>query len=167
MFLGSDDPEDIIRLIEKHPDFKAMYQQIYDICRNVEDMMGLFSEELAILDENTVKYMMDEMQEEIDKQKAELEQGRAELAQINAELNQINAELSQRDAELSRRDTELSQKDAELSQKDAELSQKDAELNEKNAVIAQMTSAWEKQQEELQALLLRVAHLEAEKASNR
>ena len=36
LFLGSDDPEDIIRLIEKHPDFKAMYQQIYDICRNVE-----------------------------------------------------------------------------------------------------------------------------------
>lgn len=36
IFLGSDDPEDIIRLIERYPDFKAMYQQIYEICENVE-----------------------------------------------------------------------------------------------------------------------------------
>ena len=76
--MGSDDPGDIIRLIERYPDFKAMYQQIYRICQNVEDMMGLFSEELAKMDENTVKYMMDEMQEEIDRKKAALAELEAE-----------------------------------------------------------------------------------------
>lgn len=29
LLLGSDSPEDIIRLIERYPEFKAMYQQIY------------------------------------------------------------------------------------------------------------------------------------------
>ena len=35
LFLGSDDPSDIIRLIERYPDFKAMYQQIYELCECV------------------------------------------------------------------------------------------------------------------------------------
>ena len=36
LFLGSDDPEDIIRLIELHPDFKAMYRQKAEITRQRE-----------------------------------------------------------------------------------------------------------------------------------
>ena len=47
LFFASDDSEDIIRLIKAHPDFEAMYRQIYEICENVENVMGLFSEELA------------------------------------------------------------------------------------------------------------------------
>lgn len=68
-FLSSDTPEDIIRLIEECPDFKPLYQDIYEICQNVEDIMGLFSKELQILDANTVQFMVDEMQEEIDRKK--------------------------------------------------------------------------------------------------
>ena len=36
--------------------------------------MGIFSEELKILDRNTVKYMVDEMQETIDEQKKQLKE---------------------------------------------------------------------------------------------
>ena len=49
-----------------------MYEHVYNMCRNVEDVMGIFSEELKILDRNTVKYMVDEMQETIDEQKKQL-----------------------------------------------------------------------------------------------
>ena len=73
-FLCSDDPEKIIELIEKYPDFKAVYEQVYEICQNVERVMEMFSKELRILDQNTVKYMIDEMQSEIDRQKEELKQ---------------------------------------------------------------------------------------------
>ena len=59
-FLISDEPEDIIALIERYPDFKAMYEQIYEICRNIEQVMGMFSKELYELDRNTVRYMIDE-----------------------------------------------------------------------------------------------------------
>ena len=62
-FLSTDDPEQIIGLITEYPEFKAMYEHVYNMCRNVEDVMGIFSEELKILDRNTVKYMVDEMQE--------------------------------------------------------------------------------------------------------
>ena len=35
-FMCMDDPDDIVRIIEKCPDFKEMYEQIYDICRNLD-----------------------------------------------------------------------------------------------------------------------------------
>ena len=69
VFLSMDEPERIIELITTYPEFKAMYEHVYSMCRNVEDAMGIFSEELKILDRNTVRYMVDEMQDTINEQK--------------------------------------------------------------------------------------------------
>ena len=35
--------------------FKELYQHIYEICRNTEDIMGIFSEELAEMGRNFTK----------------------------------------------------------------------------------------------------------------
>lgn len=72
-FLSIDDPDIIQELICQYPEFKPMYEQMYQFCQNVEGIMERFSEELRILDQNTVRYMMDEMQEEINQQKQELQ----------------------------------------------------------------------------------------------
>ena len=61
-FLSSDMPEDIISLIDKYPDFKPLYDEVYSMCLNTEKVMQMFSKELAELDKNTVQYMIDEMQ---------------------------------------------------------------------------------------------------------
>ena len=45
-----------------------MYDEAYMICRNIEEVMDMFSEELYELDKNTVQYMIDEMQDTIDAQ---------------------------------------------------------------------------------------------------
>lgn len=88
VFLSMDDPEIIVRLITAYPEFRPLYEQIYEICRNVEDAMGLFSEELRILDENTVQLMIDEMQETIDRQRAELDARNARIAELEQILDQ-------------------------------------------------------------------------------
>ena len=59
-----------------------MYEHIYNICRNVEGMMEMYSEELKILDRNTVKYMVDQMQNRIDEQKKEIEAQQQEIARL-------------------------------------------------------------------------------------
>ena len=69
-FLSMDSPEMIMELSSKYPEFKAMYEHVYNICQNVEKVMSMYSEELKILDQNTVRYMVDQMQEEIDSQRA-------------------------------------------------------------------------------------------------
>lgn len=43
-----------------------IYNYVYRLCLNVEDVMGLFSEELRMLDRNTTQFMIDTMQEKID-----------------------------------------------------------------------------------------------------
>lgn len=35
-----DEPDAIFSILERYPDFKAMYGQIYDICRNIEEGDG-------------------------------------------------------------------------------------------------------------------------------
>ena len=101
-FLSADEPETIEQLIKEYPQFKPMYQQIYEICRNTERVMGMYSEELRILDRNTVQLMIDEMQDEIDGQKKA--------------LLQRDEQLSQKDEQLSRQAQQLSRKEEQIEQ---------------------------------------------------
>ncbi|MCI6498694.1 MAG: hypothetical protein MSA21_07415 [Lachnospiraceae bacterium] len=73
-FLAADSPDDIIMLLNKYPEFRSMYDDIYVMCLNVERVMNMFSKELAQLDKNTVQYMIDEMQNEIDDMKRQMEE---------------------------------------------------------------------------------------------
>ena len=78
LLFSDDNPNVIIELIEKYPEFCRIYEEAYEICLNVERVMEMFSEELYELDKNTVQYMIDEMQDTIDRQEntiIELEQG--------------------------------------------------------------------------------------------
>ena len=95
-FLSTDDPEQIIGLITEYPEFKAMYEHVYNMCRNVEDVMGIFSEELKILDRNTVKYMVDEMQETIDEQKRQLVTKQSKIDELQEQIELLKKQLKER-----------------------------------------------------------------------
>ena len=94
-FLSSDRPEDVIALIERYPDFRKMYEQIYEICQNIEQVMGMFSKELYELDRNTVRYMIDELQEENARQKEENARQKEENARQKEELERKEEELQE------------------------------------------------------------------------
>ena len=78
-FLGCDEPEYIIRLIQDYPYFKPLYDDLYNMCLNIERMVHMFSKELQILDHNTVKYMIDELQEQLDNAKEQLDSTKEQL----------------------------------------------------------------------------------------
>lgn len=46
-FLSEDNPEIILKLIEAYPEFKALYEDGYRLCLNTEEVMRMFSKELA------------------------------------------------------------------------------------------------------------------------
>ena len=56
--------------------------------------MGIFSEELKILDRNTVKYMVDQMQETINEQKAQIAQQKNQLAEKDQQLQKFSADIT-------------------------------------------------------------------------
>ncbi len=90
-FLSSDKPEDIIALIKKYPDFKG----IYEICQNIEQVMGMFSKELYELDRNTVRYMIDELQEENKRYKEENRHCKEQNEHFREENKRLNVALQE------------------------------------------------------------------------
>ena len=103
-FLTTDEPEKIMELVEAFPEFKDMYRDIYELCRNVEGVMGMFSKELQELDKNTVEYMIDEMQNEINRKNAIIEEDHALLTEKDAQLTEKDAQLTEKDAQLTEKD---------------------------------------------------------------
>ena len=133
-FLSSDSPEVICTLIEQYPEqFLDLYRKLSGICQNTEGVMNMFSEELAILDRNTVILMQEEMKKEIELQKAEIERNKVVLEQNKAELEQNKAELEQNKAEIERSKAELSQSREELNQSREELNQTKTEIERQKA----------------------------------
>ena len=88
-FFSTDDPEEIIKLITDFPQFKPMYETLYQMCRNVENVMGFFSEELREMDRNTVRYMIDELQKEVDLQKAAIAEKDSAIAALQARIREL------------------------------------------------------------------------------
>ena len=113
-FLSFDEPERILELITKYPEFRAMYQNIYEMCLNMEKVMSLFSKELIEMDHNTVLYMIDEMQLELDQKKGELEQTQGELEQTQGELTQTQGELALAKGMLNEQRQRIQQLEAQL-----------------------------------------------------
>ena len=88
-FLTSDDPETIAKLLRAFPAFEEMYQDIYELCLNIEGVMHMFSKELQQLDRNTVEYMIDEMQNEINRKNAIIEENNALLGEKDALIEKM------------------------------------------------------------------------------
>ena len=89
-FLSVDGPEMIVKLITEYPQFKAYYEEIYQLCRDTEKVMEMFSKELQELDRNTVQYMIDEMQDVIDAQKEDLDRQKDVIDAQKEDLSKKN-----------------------------------------------------------------------------
>ena len=110
-FISMDAPSVILALTESYPEFGEMYRQVYEICRNVEDVMGLFSKELLEMDRNTVRYMMDEMEEEIRQKKKELEESTHQLEENKHQLEENKLQLEENKLQLAAQKEKLYEKD--------------------------------------------------------
>ncbi len=66
-------PNRIMDLIERFPEFRGLYEDVYEMCRNIEGVMNMYSKELAELDRNTVQYMIEEQEKVIKEQKEQLD----------------------------------------------------------------------------------------------
>lgn len=94
-FISMDEPEVILQIVEEYPEFKEMYEQIYEICRNLEGVMGMYSKELQELDRNSVELMVDAMQKDLDKTREELDWIKGKLEQTEEERDKKLEEKDQ------------------------------------------------------------------------
>ena len=69
--------------------------RICTMCRNRKEMMHMFSEELSILDKNTVMMMIEEQQEAIEQQKQELSQKDETIGLQKQEIKRLCMDLEE------------------------------------------------------------------------
>lgn len=107
-FFSTDRPEEIIELIEHFPEFQPLYEDVYAQCRNIEEVMGVYSKELRELDRNTVQYMIERLQKELDKKKSET----TEMSEtLTIKEQQISKIATARDEAVAERDEAVAERD--------------------------------------------------------
>ncbi len=119
----------IIKLLEQNSEFRDIYEEIYNICRNSERMMGMFSKELEILDRNTVKLMIDELDEALGEEREKVKAIKQERETLKAEKESLETEMQEAKAEKESLETEMQRTKDEM-----EAERKRAEEAEKELI---------------------------------
>lgn len=128
-FLSVDDPEMIVELIRKYPQFRKYYEEIYQLCRNTEKVMNMFSKELQELDKNTVQYMIDEMQDVIDEQKKDLDKKQDVIDEQKENLGEMQDMIDEQKRLLGEKESALADKEKEIAELKVRLGEKSTSDN--------------------------------------
>ena len=116
--LTAETMADVERVIRHYPWSKAIFYEMSEYVRNPKEVLLMFSEALKIADKNTVKYMMEELQDKV----SELEEERKQEQDLRkqAEDKQKQAEDRQKQAEetILRQEAEIARLRAQLAQKE-------------------------------------------------
>lgn len=99
-FLCESRPERLAELFQAFPQFIAMYETLYSMDKDMVRAMGFFSKELRIMDQNTVQYMIDEMEGTIDRLRAMKDELESQNSQLESQNSQLEAENDRLRAEL-------------------------------------------------------------------
>ncbi len=135
---SSDNPDDIIELIEKYPDFRRIYEEGYQICLNIEGVMDMFSEELYELDKNTVEYMIDEMQETVDRQKQIIAENEHAIDEQKRMINQYEHTINEYDQTISVYNQTISEYDQTISECNQTINERNQTISECNQTISEL-----------------------------
>ena len=114
--LTAQSVDDLAALVSDYPWMEAICKDMSEYMYDPEEVITMFSEALRMLDENTVHYMIDELQKERD---------------------EAVAALSEKDSLISEKDSLISEKDAEIA---AVLPEKNAMISEIAALKAQLAA---------------------------
>lgn len=112
---------DRYKMLEQNFEFRDIYEEIYNICRNSERMMGMFSKELEILDRNTVKLMIDELDEALGEEREKVKAIKQERETLKAEKESLETEMQRTKDEMEAERKRAEEAEKELIRLRAEL----------------------------------------------
>jgi len=94
-FLATDDAEEAGKLAEKFPWLEEIYREMADYLHKPEEVLNMFSRALQIMDENTVKYMIEIQQQELDETRGKLDETRGQLDETRGQLDETRGQLDE------------------------------------------------------------------------
>ena len=129
-FISFDEPEKMIELIEHYPEFKTMYEEVYQMCLNMERVMGMFSKELRELDRNTVQYMIEEQKKKLAEKQKEVAEKQKELTEKQKKLEEQQKQLEEQREQAEKWKRKSQEKDRKLQEENIKLQEKERENEE-------------------------------------
>lgn len=100
--LSTDRVDRLDELVSDYPQLESICRDMASYLDQPEEVIGMFSDALRILDENTVHYMMDEMQKQIDENTRQLDESLNELRESREQLDDTNRQLDDANKEIAR-----------------------------------------------------------------
>lgn len=92
--LSTDDVNRLDELVSDYPQLEGIIADMAGYLDKPQEVVGMFSEALKILDENTVHYMMDEMQKDIDNKNEMIEEQNQLIDKQDKILNEKNQQIA-------------------------------------------------------------------------
>ncbi len=137
-FFTYEQPEEIISLVNSFPEFTALYKDIAEFRRKPEEVIGMFSEALRIMDHNTTKYMIEDLQRQYEEAVAKRDEAVAKRDEAETKLDETETKLGEAETKLDEAEMKLDEAVAERDEANAKIATKDKELAEKDREIAEL-----------------------------
>jgi hypothetical protein len=104
--LATDSMETIDEVIRDYPWTEEIYEEMSSYMNKPEEVLNMFSEALKIMDRNTVKYMLDEMQDTIDTQQDTISEQQDTISEQQDTISELqNTNSEQQDTISEQQDT--------------------------------------------------------------
>ena len=136
-FFCTETVEEAEALCAVYPWLSEIYVEMAEFGRKPEELMTMFSEMLREMDRNTIRYMVDDMKEQIEKGKAEyaelqemMEDTRKEITEMEGQLAGMKGQLNQTNEQLNQTNEQLTETKGQLMETKGQLTETKGQLTE-------------------------------------
>lgn len=123
-----DSVEEIKQLIRVFPELIDIFADMNEYLQRPEEVLGMFSKALQILDKNSADLMIDELEEKLEEQGKQLEEKDKQMEEKDKQMEEQGKQLEEQGKQLEEKDKQLEEKDKQLEDKDNEIAWLKAEL---------------------------------------
>ena len=116
-FLLTETVEEAEKLVSEYPWLEEIYRELAMLRRKPEEVLGMFSDALKIMDQNTVKYMIDEQQKKINEQQQEMDEQRQKINEQQQEMDEQRQKMNEQQQVIDRQAARIRELEALAAQK--------------------------------------------------
>ena len=119
-FLLTETVEEAEKLVNEYPWLEEIYRELAMLRRKPEEVLGMFSDALKIMDQNTVKYMIDEQQQIMDEQRQILDEQQQKMDEQRQILDEQQQKMNEQQQELGEKQKIIDEQQEALIKKEQE-----------------------------------------------
>ncbi len=123
-FLLTETVEEAEKLVSEYPWLEEIYRELAMLRRKPEEVLGMFSDALKIMDQNTVKYMIDEQQQVMDEQQKKINEQQQEMDEQRQKINEQQQEMDEQRQKMNEQQQIIDRQAARIRELEALAAQK-------------------------------------------